>query len=79
MKDYSYEDFISYQTFNDNISPFFKEMIENEKKKLTKRNQRKASRYLPSERSSTLCHTSVSTCVRSSITKDHSNKISSNL
>ena len=79
MNDYSYEDFISYQTFNDNISPFFKEMIENEKKKLTKRNQRKASRYLPSERSSTLCHTSVSTCVRSSITKDHSNKISSNL
>ena len=65
MNDYSYEDFISYQTFNDNISPFFKEMIKNEKKKLAKKNQGKASRYLYSERNNILYHNSMSTCVKS--------------
>jgi hypothetical protein len=37
INDYSYEDFISYQTTCGNIFPFFKELYKTEKKKISKK------------------------------------------
>ncbi|MBR3632968.1 MAG: cyclin [Bacteroidaceae bacterium] len=47
INDYSYEDFISYQTTCENIYPFFKDMNKNEAKKVKNKKSVKINKKLP--------------------------------
>ena len=90
INDYSYEDFISYQTTCGNIFPFFKELYKKEKKKIIGKKPIKLNKNLPINKNNK-CQNSTSnnntmktmktkksfSSRKSSLTKDNSkNKIS---
>ena len=51
INDYSYEDFISYQTTCDNIYPFFKDLYQKEFKKMRNKKQIRINNNLPINKS----------------------------
>ena len=90
INDYSYEDFISYQTTCGNILPFFTELYKKEKKKIISKKPIKLNKNLPINKNNK-CQNSISnnntmktmktkksfSSRKSSLTKDNSkNKIS---